>query len=94
MENSNDAHLYDAACVFALAAASIVADNVEQKLTEEQAKQKQQWIAEAIASLKQSIEAGWDDFDHMRADNDLMILRDLPEFEQLGQPANGEGQDE
>ena len=84
LENSTPGQLYNAACLFAMSAASVVPDKGQLGLPKEQAKQRQQWIDEAMATLKQSINAGYDDFDHMRNDKDLMILRELAEFKLLG----------
>ncbi len=92
LKESDDGNLYNAACVFALAAASIEPAEGDE-LNSKQSEQRQAWIDEAITSLKQSIAAGWDDFDHMRADTDLTILRDLPEFRTLSKPATSEQQD-
>ena len=93
MKESGNSNFYNAACVFALAAASIKPDDGD-KLTAEQSKQRQTWIDESMATLKQSIEAGWDDFDHMRADTDLTILRKLPEFKAFGKTTTSKAKDE
>jgi eukaryotic-like serine/threonine-protein kinase len=82
LEESDDGQLYNAACVFSLCAASIVPPP-GQELTAEQEVQRKAWIDEAIITLKQAIDAGWDDFDHMQKDSDLAILRDLSEFKAL-----------
>ena len=82
LENADNGHLYNAACVFSLCAASIRAAEGSE-LTAEQTTQRQTWINEAIAALKQSIAKGWTDFAHMQQDPDLTILRDLPEFKAL-----------
>ena len=48
------------------------------------------WIKEAMAAIKQSVEAGWGDFDRMQVDSELKILRKLPEFQALGKTASSE----
>ncbi len=81
-EGADCDRLYNAACVFCLCAASIKgADGGE--LSGEQIEQRQAWINASLVTLKKSIDAGWDDFAHMRQDSDLAILRDLPEFKTL-----------
>jgi hypothetical protein len=37
----------------------------------------------ALACLKEAIAAGFKDFDHMKQDSDLAVLRDPPEFQPL-----------
>jgi serine/threonine protein kinase len=93
LDESNESQLYNVACVFALAAASIEPAEGQQ-LTEKQSEQRTAWINEALASLKQSIEAGWEDFDHMRADTDLTILRDHPDFKAFGKKVTSELKDD
>ena len=74
--------LYNAACVYSLAAAAIKAQKDEQ-LTAEQSAARQQHIAAALATLREAIAAGWKDFAHMQKDPELTVLRDLPEFKAL-----------
>ena len=85
LENAENGNLYNAACVFALAAASVKAAEGEELATEH-SEQRQTWINEGMATLKQAVDKGWADFDHMRIDTDLTVLRDLPEFKALGKP--------
>ena len=80
--HADNGQLYNAACVFSLCAASIKAADGNE-LTAEQMIQRQNWINDALVSLKLCIARGWTDFDHMQQDNDLTILRDLPEFQAL-----------
>lgn len=80
--HADNGQLYNAACVFSLCAASIKAADGNE-LTAEQMIQRQNWINDALVSLKLCIAGGWTDFDHMQQDNDLTILRDLPEFQAL-----------
>jgi tetratricopeptide (TPR) repeat protein len=90
---NNNEQLYDAACVFGRCAASIqAADGGE--LTPDQSSQRQVWITNAISALEKSIANGWTDRELMMEDADLAILRALPEFMALVQPAEtGELQD-
>ncbi len=73
--------LYNAACVYSLCATGIKAEKDE--LTAEQAAARQQHIADALATLREAIKAGWKDFANMQTDPDVAILRDLPEFKAL-----------
>ena len=82
LADADNGKLYNAACVFSLCAASIKAEEGSE-LTAEQVAQRQTWINDAIAALKQSVAKGWTDFAHMQQDSDLTILRDLPEFNVL-----------
>jgi len=89
LDNADNGNLYNAACVFALAAAS-VQPAAGEELSNEQSEQRQTWMNEAMASLNQAVEAGWTDFAHMRKDTDLTILRELPEFKAFGASEAGE----
>ena len=73
--------LYGAACVYSLCAAAIKPD--PDPLTAEQSTARQQHIADALATLRESIAAGWKDVAQMQKDPDLTPLRDLPEFKAL-----------
>ncbi len=83
-EGATGGQLYDAACVFSRSAASIQAPEGKD-LTAEQAAQRQAWISDALAALKQALAAGWTNLDHVRLDPDLAILRDFPEYQALVQ---------
>jgi tetratricopeptide (TPR) repeat protein len=65
--------LYDAACVFARAAA-VVRDD---------AWQREQYAGRAVELLRHAVERGWHDAEHTRADSDLAILRDWDDFRKL-----------
>ena len=71
----------NAACVYSLCAAAIKPELDE--LTAEQSAARQQHVADALATLREAIAAGWKDFAHMQKDPDLTPLRDLPEFRAL-----------
>ena len=76
--------LYNAACVYSLCAAAIKTE--PDALTAEQSAARQQHIADALATLREALAAGWKDFAHMQKDPDLTPLRDLPEFQELVTP--------
>jgi serine/threonine protein kinase/tetratricopeptide (TPR) repeat protein len=78
----NAENLYNAACGYALCANAIEPGDGEE-LTPEQQTQRQEHINLALACLRESIAAGWTDFEHMQQDPDLAVLRDLPEFAEL-----------
>lgn len=82
LSNAAKGHLYNAACVYSLCAAAMKAEDGEE-LSDEQTKLRQQYIADALATLKESIAVGWDDFEHMQGDPDLAVLRNFPEFKKL-----------
>ena len=76
--------LYNAACVYSLCAAAIKPE--PDALTAESRRAgtaRQQHIADALATLREAIAAGWKNFAHMQKDPDLTPLRDLPEFKAL-----------
>ncbi len=77
----NPDNLYNAACGYALCANAIQLTEGEE-LTAEQQSQQQKFIDLALACLRESIAAGYSNFDHMRQDPDLAVLHDLPEFEE------------
>ena len=78
--------LYNAACVYSLCAAAIKPEKDQDALTTEQSAAREQHIADALATLREAIAAGWKDFAHMQKDSDLIPLRDLPEFKALLKP--------
>ncbi len=71
--------LYNAACVYGRAAEAVQKDEKlpdrDKKLAEFQGK--------AIADLRDSIKAGFDEFDWMKKDPDLNSLHELPEFKEI-----------
>ena len=58
----------------------------QDELTTDQSAERQQHIADALATLREAIAAGWKDFAHLQKDPDLIPLRDLPEFQELIKP--------
>ena len=81
MGTATAGQLYNAACVYSLTAAAIKPD--PDPLTAEQSAARQQHIADALATLREAIAAGYKDFAHLQKDPDLVPLRDLPEFKAL-----------
>ncbi len=51
--------------------------------TDAEQTERQKFLNLALDCLKESLAAGWDDFAHMKTDDDLKPLRALPEFETL-----------
>ena len=82
LDNVTDKHLFNAARVYSLCAASIKAANGE-RLTAEQTQQRQTWINEAVATLKRSIDAGWDDWASLEKNSDLDAIRQDAEYREL-----------
>ncbi|MDP1563516.1 MAG: tetratricopeptide repeat protein [Pirellulaceae bacterium] len=79
--------LYNSACVFSLSSIAIKSEANE--ISAEQTEQHNQYIAEALATLREAIAAGWSDFAHMKSDPDLAPLRNLDEFKKLFPADNG-----
>ena len=55
----------------------------ERRTHAEQFAAHQQHIADALATLREAITAGWKDFDQIHKDPDLAPLREVPEFKVL-----------
>jgi tetratricopeptide (TPR) repeat protein len=68
-------YLYDAACVFALAAGR--RDETGSSVSKEQCAQR------AVALLQQAVAKGYKDADEMQKDNDLKALRQRSDFQKL-----------
>ena len=83
LKTATAGQLYNAACVYSLCAAAIKPDEGKRELAAEQSAARQQHMADALATLREAIKAGWSDFAHMQQDPDLTVLRDLPEFQAL-----------
>jgi tetratricopeptide (TPR) repeat protein len=83
--------LYDAACMWAVTAAVARATNT----SDGSAKQSAAAADHAMALLKQAITAGYRNFNHMKQDGDLDVLRARREFQDLfaapGTPATNVG---
>ncbi len=84
-KTANGVQLYNAACTYSLCAASIKAKDKE--LTAEQSASRQKHINDALATLREAIAAGFNEYDTLENDPNLAPLRDLPEFQKL-LPAN------
>ena len=81
-DSATSNQLYNAACILALATASID-PAIEDDASEAKQQQRTAWIEQSLAALKRSIEAGFDDFEHIRNDSDLDAIRETPEFQEL-----------
>jgi tetratricopeptide (TPR) repeat protein len=73
--------LYNAARVYCWCAAGIKAGKDD--LEAEDSAARQQHIADALATLREAIAAGWRSFARLDQDPDLAVLRDLPAFHAL-----------
>ena len=74
-------NLYNTACVYARCAEFVTQDKPAP--TDAEQAERQKFLNRALDCLKESLAAGWDDFAHMKTDDDLKPLRGLPEFEAL-----------
>jgi hypothetical protein len=78
--------LYNAACAFALCAATIDKGRIggaalpnDDALTADHAA----YIEKSLACLSEAVAAGWNDAAHTRTNPGLAVLRDLPEFQKI-----------
>ena len=79
---ANDTYnLYNAACVYSLCAEFVTKDKPTPTAAE--LAERQKFLNLAIDSLKAVLAAGWNNFDHMKKDDDLKPLHGLPEFEAM-----------
>ena len=74
-------NFYNAACVYARCAEFVIKGKPAP--TDAEQAERQKFLNLAIDCLKESLAAGWDDFDHLRKDEDLTPLRELLEFKML-----------
>jgi hypothetical protein len=74
-------NLYNAACVYARCAEFVTKDKPAP--TDVEQAERKKFLDLSIECLKESLAAGWDDFNHLRKDDDLKPLHGLPEFEAL-----------
>jgi tetratricopeptide (TPR) repeat protein len=77
--NAKNSTLYDAACVYALAAAQ-AAKEAAPKTSSLQA---EQYARRALVLLRQAVQQGFKKLTHMKNDTDLDSLRQRPDFQQL-----------
>lgn len=70
---SNIDNYYNAACIYCIAATDADAEESVLKA----------WTTRAIACLSKSVELGYDDFENMRGDEDLAVLREDLRFQEL-----------
>jgi tetratricopeptide (TPR) repeat protein len=82
LDTGNSRNLYEASRGYALCVQAIASGSAE-SLTATQLSQRQDYIALALASLRESIDAGYDDFEQLQQDPDFAALRELPEFDEL-----------
>jgi hypothetical protein len=75
-------HLFNAACGYGMCALGLKPPE-GQKLTASQQKRRQELQNQALACLKEAIDAGWENYGHMLWDADLAAVRELPEFQTL-----------
>jgi hypothetical protein len=82
LDSENSFNLYNAACGYAICANAIVTAD-EADSTSEQLTRRQEYIDLALDCLRESIAAGYSDFQHLQQDPDLAVLRELAEFQEL-----------
>jgi tetratricopeptide (TPR) repeat protein len=70
---------YDAACVYSLASAQAAKDEADP----ERYALARRYAERAVELLRQAIDKGYNDFDHMRKDTDLHPIRQDPAFQEL-----------
>jgi hypothetical protein len=85
LEHATPEQLYVAASVFGRCATAI-GDNNGKELAQEQLAEQQQHMNDAIATLQQAINAGWNDFKRIRSDKSFVPIRYLPQFKALLAP--------
>lgn len=73
--------LYNAAGVYGVCAEAIPIDDSDP--TSEQTSAREKHIADALATLRESFDNGWDDVAHLQQDPDLTVLRDRSEFQTI-----------
>ena len=73
--------LYNAARAYGLCATLTVKDKPQPTAAEQAERQK--FVQQSLDCLKESLAAGYDNFEHIKTDDDLKPLRGLPEFETL-----------
>lgn len=70
---------YDAACVYSLASLQAAKDEIDP----EPDTLARTYVERAVELLRQAIDKGFNDFDHMRKDTDLDPIRQDPAFQEL-----------
>ncbi len=70
--------LYGAACAYGLCVT--LSETTNPQPTESELAERKMFIDLALACLKDAVDAGFDNFNHMQKDDDLKSLRDLPDF--------------
>jgi tetratricopeptide (TPR) repeat protein len=81
LPRKDSTQLYDAACAFALCSSAAGKDT---KLTEaDRTKKAREHADQAMDLLRQAVEKGYKDADHMKQDTDLDALRQRDDFKKL-----------
>jgi tetratricopeptide (TPR) repeat protein len=81
LEPKNADRLYLAARSYALIAAA--AGRGKTKLSGDEQTARQQYADVALATLREALAAGFNDFDQLEKDADLAVLRELPAYKEL-----------
>jgi serine/threonine-protein kinase len=80
-KQSSGSTLYDAACIYSLCSAAARKDGM--LATAERDKLAEQYASRALDLLRQAIQKGYKDTEHMKKDKDLDALRDREDFKKL-----------
>ena len=83
LKNASDGQLYNAACIYSLAATDLLAGKIQATLSKTELETIDTWKASALDALEESVNRGWLDVTHARNDQDLTILRNEPRLEAL-----------
>jgi hypothetical protein len=81
LEPKHKNNLYNAACLYARCAEALTKGKPEPSADE--LAERKKYLDLSLAALKESLAAGYDNFDHLQKDADLDPLRELPEFQAL-----------
>lgn len=76
IESASPDFLYNAACIYSIRAS--ITD-----LEEDTSQKRKLLIEQALNALRRAVDSGWDNFELMRTDSDLAVLREHPEFLEL-----------
>ena len=75
--------LYDAACGYSLCVAAVAAGKKPEQLSTDEAALREKYAARAIELMRQAVQGGWTNVEHMKKDTDLDPLRERPDFQKL-----------
>lgn len=76
--------LYDMACAYAIAAEVALRDKDDKKTAKEKKERSDRLARRAFEVLEKAVEAGYDDFDHMRSDPDFNFINKDARFQKIG----------